>query len=387
MASRMEVLADASPEAIQALTGRRILLAGETVFAGLQAFVPDKFVRQAPREAEAGLFSQFGKNVKKVHISVDERLFDIPRVRFAIAMEGYIAWGLRDARKGTTVLFGGAETPRATNVTILVFANGQVVEIDEKVLPPPAETYFRDALTALLGEMRLKYPTARVVQAAPLSEWQDVGVVYVGEAPIKGVAYRPLTRSYSQRSAFVLPAAVVLCGALFYVGAIASGWSSYSSAVGAYDEAMADPAIRNQGGIDVRLLDAMTARRQYMEQPRRQAVLAEKTAYIVKGIGALSGVQILELKLPAPSINPQQQFGVAVSPDQLRQRQQIAPDRSPDVWLSVAVPKTAEPAINQAKAALTVMANSTGMSLRLDHAGWRDEKSRRVFFVEGFIHD
>ena len=387
MSVQTAVLSSAQPEAIAAFSTGRVLLAGETVFASLQQFVPEGFVAQAPREAVGGVFAQFKKDVKKVYVSVDERLFASTKIRFGIATEGYITWGLRESSKGTLILFGGGETALSTNVSIFVFVNGEVAEIDEKVLPAKAATYFRDALTTMLGEVRMRYPTARIVQAAPLSNWGEAGIDFVGETPIKGIAFRPLSRNYSQRSAYVLPAVVLLAGAVFYIGAILVGWSEYSGAVDAYDLAMTDPAIRSQGGIDVRLLDSMTARRQYMEQPRRQVMLADKTASIVRGIGTLPSVQILEIKLPAPSLNPQQQFGITVNPDQAKQRHEIARDRTPDVWLSVAVPKTPEPAINQAKATLTMIANSTGMSLRLDHAGWREEPRRRIFNAEAFIHE
>ncbi|MCX7173832.1 MAG: hypothetical protein NT159_07890 [Proteobacteria bacterium] len=384
----LEVLADAGGHASEALTTRKVLLAGDTVFASLQQFVPDNFVRQAPREAVGGLFAQFRKNVKKVYLSIDDRIFDIPsKVRFGIAMEGYIAWGLRHSRRDTLILFGGAETDKATDVSIFVFVNGEVAEIDEKLLPATSATFFRDALTSMLGELRMKYPTARYTQAAPLTDWEEPGINYVGNQPIAGISYRPLTRTYSQGSAYVLPGAVALAGALFYSGALLAGWMEFDSAMDAYDRSMADPAIRNQGGIDVRLLDAMTTRRQYMDEPRRQAVLAEKLPNIVRGIGVLPSVQILDIKLPAPSINPSLQFGVTVSPEQAQQRQAIGPDRPPDVWMSIGIPKTPEPAINQAKTAMTAMANSTGMSLRLAHAGWRDDGKRRVLNIEGFIHD
>lgn len=364
---------------------RKILLAGESVFVSLQSGVPDGFIAQAPCDASASLVSQFAKHVPKVYVSVDERLFEASKVRFGLAVEGYVKWGLRDRRKGTTVLLGGAQTPQSTIVSIFVFTDGQVAEVDEKVLPESTATYFRDALLAMVAELRIKYPTARMVQAAPLDNWDIQDIEYLGEKPLRSITYRPLTRGYSPRQALVLPAAVSALGFAAYIGALAAGWSMYSSSIESYDMAIADPSIQTRGGIDTNFLDTMNARRQFMEQPRRQTVLAEKAASIVRGIGSVAEVRILELRLPAPSVNPQQQVGVTINRD--HEKKLIAADRAPDVWISISVPKSPDAALNQAQSVMTTIANHTGMSLRLAHQGWRDDQSRRVFNIEGFIHD
>lgn len=384
---QVAVLASAQPEALQIQQGRKILLAGEAVFASLNSSVPEGFVQQAPLEAVGGLLAQFSKNVPKIHVSVDERVFSIQKARFALALEGYVHWGLRERRKGVTVLFGGAQTEASTHVTILVFSAGKVVELGEKVLPEATATYFRDALVTMISELRIDYPAARFVQAAPLDDWEFEGVEYIGDKALRRLPYRPLIREYRPHTAFVVPAALCVLGLAFYVGGASVGWSTYSSAVAAYDTSIADAMVQERGGIDTSFLDTMVARRFYMEQPRRQSILADKAADIVKGIGGLSDVQVMELKLPAPSVNPQQQVGVTISPEQLAQRQQITSERTPDVWMSIAVPKTSDSAINQAHSAMLVIANNTGMSLRLAHQGWRDDEGRRIFSIEGFIHD
>lgn len=387
MAKKLEVLASAHGDALQNIVSRNVVLAGETVFASLQASVPDGFAQQIQLDATRGLVAQFAKKSAKVYVSVDERLFDTKRVRFALAVEGYVAWGLGRRAKGTTILFGGAATQESTSVTIVVFADGAVVEIDEKVLPEASASYFKDALTAMIAELRSKYPNAQMFQAAPLENWQIPEVDFVGEKALRRISYRPLTRGFSSVSAFIFPGVIAAMGLLFYIGAVGTGWGKYSSAVSSYDVAISDPSIKNQGGIDTNFLNVVNARRVYMDEPRRQSILADKSAFIVRGIGAVPDVQILELRLPAPSLTPQSQIGISVSPEQARQRKAITAERTPDVWLSIAVPKSQEPAINQAQTAMVLIANSTGMSLRLAHQGWRDDQARRIFNIEGFMHD
>jgi len=385
MITKNETLA--SVDAVGSLSARKILLIGETVFASLQPSVPDGFVQQAPRDAASGLTTYFGKTAPKVYVSVAARLLDLQKTRFALAIDGYITWGLRKYRKGTAVLFGGAQTTGSTAVNILVFSNGQIIDLDEKVLPEPSSGYFRDALMTMIADVRLRFPTARLVQAAPLDDWQIEGVEYIGDEPIRRLSYRPLVRNYSQRPSLVLPGAIAAIGIVIYVGAVSVGWNQYSRAIARYEAELTDPAIQKHGGVDSGFLDIMNARRIYMEQPRRQTELANKVASIVRGIGAVPDVQVLEMKMPAPSIVPQQQVGITVNPEQAKQKQQITPDRAPDVWFSIAVPKAPDAAINQARSIMILIANHTGMSLRLDHHGWRDDQNRRIFNIEGFIHD
>jgi len=382
MGTKSEILTSAND--LGSLSARKVFLVGEAVFASLQPSVPEGFVQQAPRAATSGWDAHFSKNAPKVYVSVDARLLDVPRLRFALAIDGYITWGLREYRKGTAVLFGGVQTERSTTVNILVFSNGKLVNLDEKALPEPSSDYFRDALTAMIADVRLRFPTARLVQAAPLDDWQVDGVEYIGDKPIRRLPYRPLVRNYSPRPSLVLPGAIAAIGMALYASAVSVGWAKYSQALAEYEKSFADPVIQERGGVDSGFLDVMNARRIYMEQPRRQIEMTNKAQSIVLGIGAVPDVQILEMKMPAPSSVPQQQVGITVNPDQ---KQQITPDRAPDVWFSIAVPKVPDAAINQARSVMILIANSTGMSLRLDHQGWRDDQDRRIFTIEGFIHD
>jgi len=385
MVAKSEMLTSA--DGLGSLSARKVLLVGETVFASLQPSVPDGFVQQAPRNAASGLAAGLSKTAPKVYVSVDARLFSVPRLRVALAIDGYLAWGLREYRKNTTVLFGGAQTERSTAVNILVFSNGKLVHLDEKVLPERSSDYFRDALMAMIADVRLRFPTARLVQAAPLDDWQVDGVEYIGDKPIRRLSYRPLVRNYRPRPSLLLPGSMAALGIVIYAGAVSVGWNKYNHAVAEHEKSFADPIIRERGGVDSGFLDVMNARRIYMEQPRRQTEMSNKAESIVRGIGAVPDVQILEMKMPAPSIVPQQQIGITVNPEQAKQKQQITPDRAPDVWFSIAVPKVPDAAINQARSVMILIANNTGMSLRLAHQGWRDDENRRIFNIEGFIHD
>lgn len=387
MASNVTMLSTVEADTLNNVTGRKVLLAGEPVFASLTMTEPSAFIQQPPRDAAAGFFAQFSKISPKVFVAIDERLLGVPKLRFALAFDGYLTWGLNERRKGPTILFGGGESGTAVNIQIMVFADNRLIELHEKSLPHVGSAYFRDALQAMISELKNAFPTARLVQAAPLSDWEIEGVEYIGDKPLRRLSYRPLVRAQSRRSAYLVPAIIAGVGLVAYPAVVATSWSTYSSAVADYDRAISDPAIKSKGGMDTDFLTTMNARRVYMDQPRRQTALAEKSSSIVQGIAAISNVRIIEMKLPAPGISAQTQIGITVNPAAEKMRNQITQDRPPDVWISIAVPRSGEAAIVQAKSVMTDIANNTGMSLRLAHQGWRDDQNRRIFNIEGFVHD
>lgn len=369
------------------LTERKVLLAGEATFASLNQNIPQGFVPQPPREATSGLLSQFKKNAKKVYVALDQRLFDARKTRFALAFDGYLSWGFRQRSNVPIVLFGGGESSTGVNVEALIFHKSELVELREKALPQKESMYFQDSLTAMLAELRLAYPTARFIQAAPLTDWNVGDVEYIGDKPLRRLAYRPLSRNHDSRSSYVVPALLAALALFIYPAMAVSGWKAYTTAVAEYDAAMSDPAVNSKNGMDTDFLTTMNSRRIYMEQPRRQTTLAEKTSFIVTGIAAIPKLQIMEMKLPAPGSNPQDQVGLTINPEKTGQRAKIQLDRPADIWISIAAPTTGDAALVQAKDIMTQIANNTGMSMRLTHQGWRDEGPRRIFNIECFVHD
>lgn len=369
------------------IQAKKALLAGEAMFASLSPTTPQGFAAQMPRETTAGILAQFVKDAPKVYVAVDEKLFDIKKLRVAFAVDGYLNWGLRQRSNVPVVLFGGGELETSVNVEIMIFHKHRLIELHEKSLPHIGAMYFHDALAAMLAELRVAYPTARFVQSAPLSDWSVKDVEYIGEKAIKSLTYRPLNRAINTRSSYAIPAVLTAMALLIYPALAVSSWSKYNAAIEAYDTAIADPTIKSKEGMDTDFLTTMNSRRMYMEQPRRQTLLIAKSESIVSGIAAIPGLKIVEIKLPAPGAKPQTQIGLNVDPTADNQRATINKDRPADLWISISAPKSGEVAITQAKDIMTEITNNTGMSLRLTHQGWRDDGQRRVFNIEGFIHD
>jgi len=391
MTTQLKTEVSASIDQVRALAGtnvRKVIIAGEPFFASLTNASTAGFIKQPNRDATLGLLEQFKKHAPKVMVAADERLFSFPRVRFAFAFDGYLAWGLREKRKGVTILFGGGETDTAVSIQIMVFADGRLTEVKEKALPSRSATYFHDSLRAAIDELKVAWPTARMVQAAPLTDWGQEDVQFIGNLPLRNLKFRHLVQKVTKRSLYALPIALTTAGLVIYPAMVAKGWSAYSGAVAAYEKEIADPAIMAKGGLDTAYLDTMNARRLYMEQPRRQTALADKSAKIVQGIASIAGVRIVEIKLPAPGSMPGALSGLTVAPSQVPATPRTTnKDSSPDVWMSLSVPVTSDPAIVQAKTVLMQVADATGMTLRITAQAWREVAGRRVFDIEGFVHD
>lgn len=372
------------------LNARKVLIGGgQLVFASMSANVapPKGFVAQRPRDAARGFLSGFQKNLPKVYVYVNPMLFDWPKTRFGLAIDAYIAWGTGQ-RKGETVLIGGIERDEGSfTVDVLVFDSGRLVAIYDKELPDRQNVRFRGAAEAIVSKIKADYPKARIKQAAPLSDWTIEGVEYVDTKPLKHLSYRPLSRSLNSHRHLLVPAAIATAGVIFNFGIIGAAWNTYQDAQKRYEVAANDPEVKIAGGVDSEYINVITQRRMFMETARRQDVLPSKMLQIVRGIGVLPAVQIVELQLPAPSISSQPTSALIVSAEGNKNPDLITDDRVADAKMKISVPRTRDSALEQAKDVLATLRDSTGMSLRLTHRGWQEDNNRRIYTIEGFIHD
>lgn len=367
----------------------KVLLAGEPVMISMEPITASKYVSQPPRDANGGLMAQFDKKSPKVYIAVAERLTKKSKVRFALAFDGYLQWGLSQRNKNVTILFGGGANAQSTNIEVMVFSERKLIAVTEKNLPGLETDYFEDAYSSTLDELRLLYPGATFYQAAPLPNFNDPDVTYLGDSLFKTLSYKALNFAAERRQSLMLPVGAFLLGAGAYGVSFAHGWQQYDAAIRAYDVAIADPAVQKRGGVDGGFLDLLNARRMFMEQPRRQVDLAQKTTDFVAGIGTVPDIKILQMQLPASVASigiGAKRDAVVVSPDAAQSLNQIGNDRQPDVSMSVSVPKSQDSSIVQAQAVMRQIANTTGLSLRLERNGYKDDNQRRVFKIEGFIH-
>ena len=387
--TKLPTSAVASQSDLTNLERGKLVLGGRLVFASMKQGTnpPAKnYVPQNPREATGGLLSGFMKHVPKVYVHVHPCVFDVPKIRFGLAVDAYLAWGAKQ-RKGQVAIVGGIERDDSDFlVDVLVFECGRLVELYDLELPPRSSVRFHAAAQSVFEGVKRKYPKAQMFQAAPLSDWEFNNVEYLGDKPLRKLSYKPLTRKSNSQRDLLIPGAIILAAALFNIGAIFTAWTKYSESVTRYERAISDPEVVKHGGIDSGYINVMTQRRLFMEAPRKQDVLPSKVLDIVRGIGKVPSVHIVEMRLPAPSVTPNSSQGLLIEPGEKSNNDLITADRVPDTWIRISVPRTNGSALDQAREVLSEMARHTGMTLRLTHRGWQEEEKRRIFTIEGFIH-
>jgi len=365
----------------------KALLVGSAVFVSTRDLRANGYSRMTPRNGIGPFKALISKQTPRLFVASNDQVTNAaPKsTRFALAIDAYLQWGMRS--KGKVILIGGYEDSNETHLDILVFENGCFVDYENKALPGRSAMHFQDAFAALVDDFSSKWAGFEVHQAAPLTPFNQAGpsIKYVDERIFKGLSFRPLSmHSTSQLRELAVPGAIVVMGVVFCMGALGKGWSDYHSANASFNSEIADPVVKGQGGVDSRLIETIQQRRFYLDQPRRQVSLVEKSRNLVAGISKIQGMRIVEIKLPAPSvgvIGPTIGVPVPAGPDA------SGANRKPDVWLRVAVPLQGSISIlEQGKALMTLISANTGMDVRLARQGWTDDGNRRVFTLEGFIH-
>lgn len=373
---------------------KKILLAGESVFItdDEKASIPEGYLEQPVRYGINGIALLVGQKGKTLRVAVAAKIVEsLPKVRFGYAFDGYLNWGLYQTRP--TIVIGGALASGSLMIDILVFDRFKLIEKDGRVLPPEDSPLYDESIHSLVNQLREKYPAHRIVVSAPLHDFGIEGVGYISDSAIKRVSYVPIQLKGAKKSfnEYRVPAAVVGTGLAFYVGALVHGWMPFSAAQVEYKAAIEHPAIKAAGGVDQAYLGVMQQRRLFMEEPRRQEVLSTKAEEIVIGVAKVPDVRILELKLPAPSVSADSAApgrAQLVSPDGMQQKTSFTPGRQPDVSMTLSVPMAPGPALDQARAVMELVSSATGLDLRLNHKGPRDDnKGRRIFEIEGVIRD
>lgn len=365
---------------------RPLLLAGHLVYAnwGTDTKPLPGYLPQRARLACSGLLAGLRKNQPKVFLFVDAQVLALPKVRCAFLLDAYLAWGLK--QKGSLALIGGVACKEAGYLLdVLVFERGCLVALYDQTLPPAHSPRFALAIAAVLRRIQEAYPTARIVQAAPLDNWALHGVEYLGDKVLRSLRFRRLGPQADGRRQVWLPAAIfaiLCCGAT--LAAIGMAWGRYSAAIAEYERAINDPVIARQGGMDANYLNLLQQRQQFMALPRMQQAQAAKLLTMIESIAMLPEVQIVEIKCGANGEMRVASIGTAnMNPPNIVSG---TSESVPDTWLRIALPKDGRPALEQAQEMLARLAASTNMSWRLVPRGWQEERTRRIFTLEGFRH-
>lgn len=350
---------------------RRNLIGGNLLFMTLNAKLapPEGFVPQISRDTLKGIRPYLQRNPPQLYVYVHPDLIQYPKCLFAFCLDAYLNWGLKQG-KGITALIGGIENQNDDfNVDVLIFESGQLIEVYDREMPGTDSRRFEAGSQSVVNEIIQKYPSAKVCQSAPLSNWNIEHVQYIENTAIDRLAYKSISGGSSAKATYLYPALIGVASVGIFGALITFDWIHYQDSTSRFHKAANDPIIKKQGGVDTFYINAMTQRRLFMESPRKQDILSRQTQHIIRAIGAIPNAQIVEIKLPGPPAS-----NTTLS------------SRAPDVWMRISVPMSPGPAMTQLEEILTILSKSSGMDVGSAQQRWQDEQNRRIFTLEGFIH-
>ena len=363
----------------------KALLVGSAVFISIRDLKAEGYTKVLPRATSSWRRAWAKKDQQRLYVSVrTDILVNAPKtMRFAFAVDGYLKWGFR--QKGGTVLLAGYEDGSQTSVEVFIFKDGVLTSFEDKRLPSQRAPHFQDGFSTLLETLKENFPDHRMVVAAPLQKpaARYSSIAYVDEKVFASLSFRPLEVFAERRlSEFRWPAAIVGVAVLFYAGAMSMGWMERESAKNAFIEAKSDPVVNGRGGMDSGLIDTIQQRRFFLDQVRHQEVLAEKAKQLMAGIAQVSGVKIIQVKLPAPSL-----AGGPVPVGVPAPQVDVQAKTKTDVWIKVSVPALQLGIWEQSGLLMRELSRNTGMDLRLERNGWSEDVStgRRTYSMEGTI--
>lgn len=368
---------------------RKVLLVGHCVEAklgdGAEEF-SEGMVRQAPRSASGSLRNLVRGGQNALQVALDQRFFGRGKTRFAVAIDGYLNWGLANGAE-LTILLGGVEDAGTTYLDVLVFHRRRLQAVEERQLVGMGEQRFGIGLDILLDDLRKRYPGARVVAAGPLPDWSWPGVEYLGAKPLKKLQFAPISEKASHVGMYRAGLLLAGTGVVVWAGLVGAGWQMYSSAGRAYQVEASDPRLQAAGGLNNARLELQQYQRDFMAMPRPQSVLVQRSGQTVRGIAAIPGLRIKSITFGAGAAGGEEgqisQPEVPAVPVAQPLAVQFAPGKEADVHIVIEVAGAPTPAVEQARAVMAQMSVMTALSLRLLPGGVSEDNGMRIFTIQG----
>jgi hypothetical protein len=359
----------ASLDDVSSAASRKIIVTGDLVYCSLKPDLDTPgFLPQPPIVAERGLVARIRPDSRKVHLVLKQEVSDMQGIRIAYAIEGYIAWGLRQSDEGLKVLIGGSECHGECNVSVCVFSSGRLLSIEERRLPLPGSLQWEDSVRALLASITESYPSASIFQADPLPDWGIAEVRHLGAEPLKGLRYRS-TRTGKLPPLFVaVPLSLLAVGTLAYAGVVGLGYYTYQEQVEQYQVAASNPVILQYGGLDEDTLASLRKKEALLKAARPTHALAPHAARLTAQLSETDGLTLLELRFP-----------VTTNKDKN--------EPTADFLLSVSVVPTSATLIDQAKEVMGKISDRTGLTLRLVNRSDGQGAKARVLNMEALLSD
>lgn len=329
-----------------AIKPERAVITGELVFSSLQKSSPGPgFTALVPRVVTPWFKL---RNPRLMHLWVHNELVVKGRdARVAFAVDGVLRYGKRT--KGRAIVFNGY---RGTNCTYLHwyrFTNGELVDIQERVLRVD-ESRYQTEINALLSNIAVEGDT-KLYWTDPLPAPRSERLIHIGSAPFQRIARVPLARREPVWHRFGpwLVAALALTAYLVPMGI---EWAQYLHARTRFDE------LASAGPRSAESLEVLRARQDWLASEAPMQARIAPLAGLFSTIASHPTWQIQRLQINAPTKGKASGSTAVYSA--------AAGQQPPDLQVTISVPREdVRNPLDQAQGPLRELANATGLPLRV----------------------
>lgn len=277
------------------------LLAGQDAYIALGNEAPAGMMPIATRRPHSPLNKNFyKKDGPRIRVFLDESLQGrYSKVRLSV--DAYLRLGgWRSLQiKRPYILLGGNSSDAGVNLEILVFRSGEVIETNEKLLPPSDALDHLDIAEAAIESVRARYPDCVVEQAGPLHRLPSPHInKYHGNRIFRGLRTVSLTASEQSKRDFLAPAGIVAVAMGYMIFTLTSGLTSYQAAV---SQAESLEKRLSSLSTQARSIDVMEARQQFknsMEQEGQEKKYINQVVNIASATQSIKDSEIEMLSVP-----------------------------------------------------------------------------------------
>lgn len=324
----------------------RAVITGELVFASLQNSSPGPaFTALVPRVVTPWFKV---RNPRLMHLWVHNDLVVKRRdARVAFAVDGVLRYGKRT--KGRAIVFNGYRGSNCTYLHWYRFTNGELVDIQERVLRVD-DTRYQTEINALLSNIAVDGDT-KLYWTDPLPAPRSEKLIHIGSTPFQRVSRVPLARREPARHRYG-PWLVASLALMAYLVPTAIEWAKYSHARARYEE-LASAGPRNAESLEV-----LRARQDWLASPAPMQARIAPLAGLFSTIASHPTWQIQRLQINAPTKGRASASTAAYSA--------ANGQPPPDLQVTISVPREdVRNPLDQAQGPLRELANATGLLLRV----------------------
>lgn len=324
----------------------RAVITGELVFSSLQKSSPGPgFTALVPRVVTPWFKM---RNPRLMHLWVHSELVLKGRdARVAFAVDGVLRYG--KSTKGRAIVFNGY---RGTNCTYLHwyrFTNGELVDIQERVLRVE-ESRYQTEINGLLSNIAVEGDT-KLYWTDPLPLPRFDKLIHIGSAPFQRIARVPLARREPVWHRFG-PWLVAALALMAYLVPMGLAWAQYVSARTRFDE------LASAGPRSAESLEVLRARQGWLASPAPMQARIAPLAGLFSTIASHPTWQIQRLQINAPTKGKASGSAAVYSAADGQQ--------PPDLQVTISVPREdVRNPLDQAQGPLRELANATGLPLRV----------------------